>query len=270
MHDRHDLTDAEWALLEPGLPDRTPRRGGGWGGHRRVINGVLWRTRTGAGWRSCRRVRQVGRRCTTGIAAGQPTAPGNTSWTGCAPGATTIMVGRGPSDRLVGGPRAPRRRRRPPPATRRRARRPDARRPGGHSDVGPHSRRRRMTKIRPPTARVAGGIVRRSDGPAAGVSTKIHLLADTRARPLTRVVTAGQRGGHVGLRPAAGPTLHPPTRTRPAARPAGRVARRQGVLAPGRSAPSCDAAASARSSPNPPTRPPTSGGAGRPVGGPSV
>jgi len=24
VHDRHDLTDAEWARLEPLLPDRTP------------------------------------------------------------------------------------------------------------------------------------------------------------------------------------------------------------------------------------------------------
>jgi transposase len=51
MNDRHDLTDAEWALLEPLLPDRTPRRGGRWGDHRRVVDGVLWRTRTGAPWR---------------------------------------------------------------------------------------------------------------------------------------------------------------------------------------------------------------------------
>lgn len=51
MQDRHDLADAEWALLEPLLPDRTPRRGGRWGDHRRVVNGVLWRTRTGAPWR---------------------------------------------------------------------------------------------------------------------------------------------------------------------------------------------------------------------------
>jgi transposase len=49
--DRHDLTDPEWALLEPLLPDRTPQRGGRWQDHRRVINGVLWRTRTGSPWR---------------------------------------------------------------------------------------------------------------------------------------------------------------------------------------------------------------------------
>jgi transposase len=51
MHDRHDLTDEQWAQLEPFLPDRTPRRGGQWIDHRMVIDGVLWRTRTGAPWR---------------------------------------------------------------------------------------------------------------------------------------------------------------------------------------------------------------------------
>jgi hypothetical protein len=40
--DRHDLTDEEWARLEPLLPDQTPRRGGRWADHRRVINGVFW------------------------------------------------------------------------------------------------------------------------------------------------------------------------------------------------------------------------------------
>jgi transposase len=51
VFDRHDLTDAEWARLEPLLPDRTPRRGGRWSDHRQVINGILWRTRTGSPWR---------------------------------------------------------------------------------------------------------------------------------------------------------------------------------------------------------------------------
>jgi len=51
VHDRHDLTDAEWERLEPLLPDRTPRRGGRWADHRQVVDGVLWRTRTGSPWR---------------------------------------------------------------------------------------------------------------------------------------------------------------------------------------------------------------------------
>jgi transposase len=51
VHDRHDLTEEEWARLEPLLPDQTPRRGGRWADHRSVINGVLWRTRTSCPWR---------------------------------------------------------------------------------------------------------------------------------------------------------------------------------------------------------------------------
>ena len=51
MHDRHDLTDEEWALLEPLLPAQTPRRSRPWKDHRTVVNGVLWRTRTGSPWR---------------------------------------------------------------------------------------------------------------------------------------------------------------------------------------------------------------------------
>jgi transposase len=51
VFDRHDLTDARWARLEPHLPDRTPRRGGRWLEHRPVIDGILWRTRTGSPWR---------------------------------------------------------------------------------------------------------------------------------------------------------------------------------------------------------------------------
>jgi len=49
--DRHDLTDEEWARLEPLLPDQTPRRGGRWADHRTVVNGVFWRTRCGLPWR---------------------------------------------------------------------------------------------------------------------------------------------------------------------------------------------------------------------------
>jgi transposase len=49
--DRHDLTDAEWARLQPLLPDTTPRRGGRWADHRTVLNAVFWRTRCGVPWR---------------------------------------------------------------------------------------------------------------------------------------------------------------------------------------------------------------------------
>jgi transposase len=52
MHDRHDLTDEQWELLECHLPRSTAGRAGRpWADHRRVLNAVLWRSRSGAAWR---------------------------------------------------------------------------------------------------------------------------------------------------------------------------------------------------------------------------
>ncbi|WP_107057638.1 IS5 family transposase [Streptomyces sp. NRRL S-646] len=47
---RGDLTNEEWARLKPHLP-KSVQRGGRWAGHRRVINGILYRNRTGVPWR---------------------------------------------------------------------------------------------------------------------------------------------------------------------------------------------------------------------------
>ncbi|WP_443742854.1 IS5 family transposase [Streptomyces tardus] len=47
---RGDLTNAEWDRLELFLPPGGAR-GGRWSDHRRVINGVLYRVRTGVQWR---------------------------------------------------------------------------------------------------------------------------------------------------------------------------------------------------------------------------
>ena len=47
---RGDLTNAEWARLKPHLPS-TGQRGGRWASHRKVINGILFRQRTGVPWR---------------------------------------------------------------------------------------------------------------------------------------------------------------------------------------------------------------------------
>jgi transposase len=50
MVGRGELTDRAWAQLAPLLP-RNQRRGGRWRDHRTVINGILWKLRTGAPWR---------------------------------------------------------------------------------------------------------------------------------------------------------------------------------------------------------------------------
>jgi transposase len=49
MVGRHELTDAQWAKIEPLLPVNG-KPGGQWADHRRVINGIVFRARTGVPW----------------------------------------------------------------------------------------------------------------------------------------------------------------------------------------------------------------------------
>ena len=51
MNRRFEITDDEWERLAPVLPTTTPRRGGRWRDHRQVLNGILFRVRTGVPWR---------------------------------------------------------------------------------------------------------------------------------------------------------------------------------------------------------------------------
>ena len=48
---RHELTDDQWTTLEPLLPPAKPPTGKPNLPHRAVLNGILWRVRTGAPWR---------------------------------------------------------------------------------------------------------------------------------------------------------------------------------------------------------------------------
>jgi transposase len=47
---RGELTEEAWRVIAPLLPV-SGRRGGQWRDHRTVINGILWKVRTGAPWR---------------------------------------------------------------------------------------------------------------------------------------------------------------------------------------------------------------------------
>ena len=47
---RGELTDEAWGRIAPLLPEGG-RRGGRWKDHRTVVNGILWKLRTGAPWR---------------------------------------------------------------------------------------------------------------------------------------------------------------------------------------------------------------------------
>jgi transposase len=48
---RHELTDDQWAHLQPLLPLPRPRTGRAAHDHRTILNGILWILRTGAPWR---------------------------------------------------------------------------------------------------------------------------------------------------------------------------------------------------------------------------
>src|SRR5262245_19047865 len=50
MH-RGELTQQEWARVQPLLPPQKPRVGRPAQDHRRVLNGIFWILRTGAPWR---------------------------------------------------------------------------------------------------------------------------------------------------------------------------------------------------------------------------
>src|SRR5581483_288421 len=48
---RHELTDDQWDRLVPLLPPERPARGRPNQDHRRVLNGIQWRLKTGVPWR---------------------------------------------------------------------------------------------------------------------------------------------------------------------------------------------------------------------------
>jgi transposase len=48
---RHELSDEQFQLLEAYLPQTGPAGGHPWAEHRRILNGLFWKLRTGAQWR---------------------------------------------------------------------------------------------------------------------------------------------------------------------------------------------------------------------------
>jgi transposase len=48
---RHELTDGQWARLAPHLPPQKPATGRPNQDHRRILNGIVFRQKTGIPWR---------------------------------------------------------------------------------------------------------------------------------------------------------------------------------------------------------------------------
>ncbi len=74
MRHRHELTDEQWARLQPLLPPQKPQRGRPARDHREMVNALLWIHATGAQWRDLPERygpwQRVATRCSRWVAAG--------------------------------------------------------------------------------------------------------------------------------------------------------------------------------------------------------
>ncbi|MFF6835180.1 IS5 family transposase [Streptomyces sp. NPDC012438] len=180
---RGDLTDAEWERLRPFLPVGNGRCGR-WRDHRQVIDGILHRVRTGVQWRDlperlgpwktvyeCHRLWSADGTWERLLQRVQATADaaGEIDWD-ISVDSTIVRAHQHAAGarRTVADPRIKRGRREGTPGR-------DA-----VAELG-----------RPPGGGGAGGEgLGRSRG---GFTSKLHLSSDGRCRPLSLVVTAGQR-----------------------------------------------------------------------------
>ncbi|MFB7760551.1 IS5 family transposase [Streptomyces xiamenensis] len=153
------LTDAQWARIEPLLPDRTPRRGGRWRDHRPVIDAIAFKYRTGTPWMDlperfgswkgvhnrlrCWAADGTWEKVFTALLA-QADAEGDMDWV-IAVDSTIVRAHQHAAGARKKGPR-------------------------------PASRDHALGRSR------------------GGLTTKIHLAADSRCRPLAFVLTSGQAG----------------------------------------------------------------------------
>ncbi|MET9964426.1 IS5 family transposase [Streptomyces sp. NPDC006356] len=186
MISRGDLTDDEWDLLEPLLPVSN-NRCGRWRNHRQVINGIIHRLSTGAQWRALPKRfgpwQTVHKRHLLWSADG--------TWTRLLQHLQAVADGKGNIDWDINVD-----------STSVRAHQHAAGAPKRISPAAPSgSSEGRSAKLGPVTdggelaqpvdeEDATGEALGRSRG---GLSTKLHLSADGKSRPLSLVITAGQR-----------------------------------------------------------------------------
>ncbi|MGW0966582.1 IS5 family transposase [Streptomyces sp. NPDC002516] len=179
------LTDAQWARIEPLLPDRTPKRGGRWRDHRQVIDAIAWKFQTGSQWIHLPReygswegvytrlrnwaIDGTWERVFTALLA-QADAEGDLEW--------VISV-----DSTI---------------------------------VRAHQNAAGARKRGPPADEPDHYAIGRSRG---GLTTKIHLAADSRCRPLCFVLTPGQANDAPSFQQVMSALRVPRTIGRPRTRP---------------------------------------------------
>ncbi|MFE4994728.1 IS5 family transposase [Streptomyces mirabilis] len=180
-----DLTDDEWAVLEPLLPNSNKRRGR-WRDHRQVINGIIHRLSTGCQWRKLPERfgswQTVHKRHMLWSADGTwerllqrvqavADAAGDVDWN-INIDSTSVRV----HQHAAGAPTAP------PPAP------PSTSKGALYKDQ--FTCARTCACARSWRRRCVRRALGRSRG---GLTTKVHLSADGKCRPLSLVVTPGRR-----------------------------------------------------------------------------
>ncbi|MEW2239920.1 IS5 family transposase [Streptomyces sp. NPDC026666] len=182
---RHELTDVQWRKIEPLLPGNG-KPGGQWADHRRVINGVLFRARTGVPWPDL----------PERYGPWQTVYERHRRWS--ADGTWTAVLEELRIEADAGDPDG---------TLARRAERQewavniDSTSCRAHQHAAGAPRR----PPRPPAKR--GGAREEADGREAlgrsrgGLTGKVHLLSDDRARPLHWLTSPGQRGDSLMFAP---------------------------------------------------------------------
>ncbi|WP_445047559.1 IS5 family transposase [Streptomyces drozdowiczii] len=181
---RGDLSDAEWERLRPLLP-ASNRRCGRWRDHRQVIDGILHRVRTGVQWRDLPERfgpwKTVYERHRLWSADGTwerllqqvqaaADAAGEIDWD-ISVDSTIVRAHQHAAGARIDPP--------PTPGSK------------GAEEPEPPGRSAVAESARPPGGGGAGGeSLGRSRG---GFTSKLHLSSDGRCRPLSLIVTPGQR-----------------------------------------------------------------------------
>ncbi|MET7969824.1 IS5 family transposase [Micromonospora sp. NPDC005305] len=167
------MTDRAWAAIEPVLP-KPGARSGRWRDHRQVINGILWKLRTGAPWRDLPKRYGPWKTCHERLR--RWTADG--TWD-CILARAQVYDDGQPVEWVVSVDSSNVRAHQDPACPQK----------GGSARFGS-----------------AGATVRAQDGEAigrsrGGLTTKTHLAVDGRGRPLSTLLTPGQAGDNPQLLP---------------------------------------------------------------------
>ena len=161
---RGELTDEAWAWVEPLLPEGG-RRGGRWREHRTVTNGILWKLRTGAPWRDLPERYGPWQTCYDRFVRWRRDG----TWEHLLAHAQTRLDAVGKIEWEVSAD-----------STVVRAHQHAA---SARKELGPWGRKKGRLSVPDEAVGCSRG----------GFSTKVHLACDGRGRPLSVLVTAGQR-----------------------------------------------------------------------------